>query len=271
MGAIVAAPAKTIGCACVADEHDEHDCSFTPRELQPRVVDCYEGETSEDGAMHGRGTLLKSNGAVFQGSWDNDKQDGYGRRRWSSGDSYQGEFKNGSFHGKGCYTYPDGSSYEGSFIEGKRHGVGSFSKAAGGGDGYQGQWANDLCNGQGVAWFHGGERYEGDWVNGEMHGHGTYTDASGGTVEGMWCNNARKVPAWQSDAYREHGVLQSGCALPSESSWRDGQSTETPSSRREDVSLPGTGRLPSSDTSRPSTGASMSNPPRRGATEQPPK
>lgn len=70
--------------------------------------DIYDGEWSEDGKRHGKGTLTLKNGV-----------------------KYCGQFEKGFFHGSGILSFPDGGQYEGSFVLGKFHGYGVYKDGDG--------------------------------------------------------------------------------------------------------------------------------------------
>ena len=44
---------------------------------------------------HGWGKYLHADGAIFEGSWSNDKQHGYGVESWPDGARYEGAFVGG--------------------------------------------------------------------------------------------------------------------------------------------------------------------------------
>lgn len=53
---------------------------------------------------HGRGRCLFSNLVYYEGSWKDDKLDGYGRLVHPEMDYYEGLFSNGLKNGKGRTT-----------------------------------------------------------------------------------------------------------------------------------------------------------------------
>jgi hypothetical protein len=51
--------------------------------------------------MHGKGKLFWKNGDKFEGSWVNNKRDGFGIKKWDSGVIYEGHYHNDIKHGEG--------------------------------------------------------------------------------------------------------------------------------------------------------------------------
>ena len=122
--------------------------------------------------QHGHGTMKWTDGAVYQGQWQNGKRHGKGVMRYGSSDStwedgdvfegiwrwneiadgfegtmtfadgglYVGKWFKGLQHNGGIYTYPNGDVFEGEFKNGARldaHGKMKYAN----GDIYVGQWA----------------------------------------------------------------------------------------------------------------------------------
>lgn len=54
--------------------------------------------------MHGEGVLTRSDGRRYEGSFVNDKPDGFGVQIWSDGAIHAGPWKEGKQHGIGNYT-----------------------------------------------------------------------------------------------------------------------------------------------------------------------
>ena len=74
----------------------------------------YEGEW-KDGERHGQGSLYDSIGIkLYEGKWEDDKENGYGTYYYENGARYEGEFKDGELHGQG-QMFSDGSTKVGRF------------------------------------------------------------------------------------------------------------------------------------------------------------
>ena len=82
----------------------------------------YEGEWFE-GAMHGKGIYTFANGNIYVGEWLKGCMNGYGVCNFVDGDIYEGEWFEGLMQGNGTncelhinfiiYTKVDGDKYEG--------------------------------------------------------------------------------------------------------------------------------------------------------------
>ena len=77
-------------------------------------------------------------GDVYNGNWQNDKYNGYGKLTCAGGVIYVGQFKDFLRHGHGKQILSDGSIYEGGWKEDKRHGNGKLIFSDGGV--YEGEW-----------------------------------------------------------------------------------------------------------------------------------
>jgi hypothetical protein len=73
----------------------------------------------------GKGTFI--NGPEkYDGSWFDDKMNGYGEYYFASGAIYKGNFQNNAFHGEGEYQFADGAKYTGGWQNNKMHGQGTY-------------------------------------------------------------------------------------------------------------------------------------------------
>jgi hypothetical protein len=107
----------------------------------------YDGEWFSD-MMHGRGTWTDLNTkCVRTGTWDNNKQNGYGTITESRSYYilYAGNIVNNSINGIGCVIYRSGASYQGEWRNGRRHGHGRFIYSDGSEE--VGFWVNDIYRG----------------------------------------------------------------------------------------------------------------------------
>jgi len=64
-----------------------------------------------------RALKVLPDGSLYEGDWQNDKQNGYGRMIHLDGDVYEGQWKDNKAHGKGRYQHADGSTYDGEWKE----------------------------------------------------------------------------------------------------------------------------------------------------------
>jgi hypothetical protein len=75
----------------------------------------------EDDRACGIGTLIYSNGDVYEGSWDQDQRHGFGKFvSVHNGQSvmYEGGWKDGIKEGRGKLTFANGDYFEGKWVKG---------------------------------------------------------------------------------------------------------------------------------------------------------
>ena len=75
---------------------------------------CIEGNCES-----GEGKFLYSDNSIYQGSFLNNKANGFGLCTYSNGNYYKGEWKNHTFEGKGILTYSNGIVYAGIWEKGQ--------------------------------------------------------------------------------------------------------------------------------------------------------
>ena len=83
----------------------------------------------EEGQRHGTGEYFEATaGSTYQGDWEADLPNGFGRIEWHDGRRFSGKVANGRLE-KGSFTYPTGSQFDGEFEEatGNFSGKGSFA------------------------------------------------------------------------------------------------------------------------------------------------
>ncbi|KAJ4733506.1 phosphatidylinositol- 4-phosphate 5-kinase 5 [Rhynchospora pubera] len=151
--------------------------------------DVYCGAFS-NGAPHGRGKYLWSDGCMYEGEWRRGKANGKGKFSWPSGATYEGEFRSGRMEGHGIFTGPDGTTYRGSWMGDRKHGQGC--KVYANGDSYEGTWRRNLQDGQGRYTWRNGNQYVGEWKNGVISGRGVLIWANGNRYDGLWENGVPK-------------------------------------------------------------------------------
>lgn len=66
------------------------------------------------------GIYYYKNGDCYEGYWNNDVKDGYGKLTLVNGESYDGQFFDGEKHGEGKYIWTNGDVYIGQFKNDKR-------------------------------------------------------------------------------------------------------------------------------------------------------
>jgi hypothetical protein len=79
----------------------------------------YEGGYHKDKREDDNGYYLYEDGAVFIGSFKNDKRNGWGKMSYARGDVYEGEWRDYNRHGRGTlYTHNTGKTITGTWVDG---------------------------------------------------------------------------------------------------------------------------------------------------------
>ena len=99
-----------------------------------------EGGYTDANGRQGRFIIHFVSGNVFEGNWENDLRNGYGKMTWSDGDVFEGNYENDAKNGYGKMTWSDGDVYEGNWENGNQHGYGKYTWSDG--DVYEGNWEN---------------------------------------------------------------------------------------------------------------------------------
>jgi len=132
-----------------------------------------DGYIDVNGKGQGKFIIHFAGGNVFEGNYENDARNGYGKYTWSNGDVYEGSYENDARNGYGKYTWSNGDVYEGNYENDARNGYGT--KTWSNGDVYEGSWKNDVQNGHGSKTWSNGIVYEGNFENGDQKGYGNKT------------------------------------------------------------------------------------------------
>ncbi|XP_028392873.1 radial spoke head 10 homolog B-like [Dendronephthya gigantea] len=156
------------------------------------LVELYDGETDEQGFLHGYGTAYFQGGNIYKGHFQRGLMHGKGKYIWQNRTIYDGDFLHNRLHGYGAYIWPDDSVYEGEVINGLRHGQGTFTCSTTPCV-YSGMWRDGKRHGQGMLKYdkNGVSYYQGEWCENQRQGFGTRRYASGNVYEGNWKNNVR--------------------------------------------------------------------------------
>jgi hypothetical protein len=94
--------------------------------------------TMARGRMHGIGTYLESTGEVYQGEFQDGREQGRGLRIFPTG-RYDGEWRQGRRHGRGVMFWINGNLFRGEFRDGLPDGPGEFYSVEGGW--FRGNWS----------------------------------------------------------------------------------------------------------------------------------
>ena len=173
----------------------------------------YDGWWENDMA-NGYGRLIHADGDVYTGEWKNDKASGYGTYKHLDGAVYEGHWHMDSQNGRGMETWPDGARFEGDYVEGKKHGKGKFKWADN--SIYEGDFKENKIEGHGIYVWADGRKYEGGWKDNKMHGKGVFSwqdgrkyvgsyllDKKDGQGTFYWPDGRRYVGFWKGG--KQHG------------------------------------------------------------------
>lgn len=126
--------------------------------------DVYEGDIV-DGKPHGNGTCTYKNGDVYEGEWEDGRRNGFGTMKCTCDNGYvyqyRGAWVDDEQHGYGTVTGANGDVYEGEMVDGKPHGRGKYI------------WVS-------------GHMHVGEYKNGQKNGKGKFTWADGSMYDGVW-------------------------------------------------------------------------------------
>ena len=149
------------------------------------AAQCLEGDCEE-----GTGIIQSDNGNKYSGTFHHGRMHGKGTLILTNGNSYNGDWMNGLREGVGIYTFSNGNVYTGSFRKNKFYGDGTMTFRSG--NKYVGSWENDQPNGNGIYYFTTNDRYEGNFVSGKFNGTGTMYYNTKEVYVGEWKDNARQ-------------------------------------------------------------------------------
>jgi hypothetical protein len=239
-----------------------HSIKKAIQEVNDFPPNCQYIGSEKDGKMDGSGTLLYSNGNIYQGKFVSNKiqgkgiktiknsihdelagvyegefvngeQEGYGIYKGNDGIIYCGNYKNGKKNGKGTYTFSNGDIYEGAFVNGHFNGIGTLirnKKCY-----FTGTFVNDSFH-EGKENHSNGDVYEGNYLNDVMHGKGKYSSVNGNVYEGYYLNGVRSGKgklisscgshydgSWKNDQMHGYGILKDSNNCIYEGEWKYGK------------------------------------------------
>ena len=173
----------------------------------PGRNEIYIGDINNLRQRHGYGRLICPE-FEKEGTWKNNRFNGWGREIRDNGEIYEGKFINDSLTGKGKYKKGN-ILYIGDFEDYAQHGkgelfteeyhyTGDFNKNGFDGYGrielydigvYEGEFKDKEITGYGVFKYCNGDFYEGDMVGGKKEGFGIFKRADGRMFEGEFYND----------------------------------------------------------------------------------
>ncbi len=121
---------------------------------------------------HGKGTLTKSDGTIFEGDFYEGYCTGNATVTYVNGDVYIGEIDHEIRDGYGKYIKKDGTVYEGEFRNSDKNGFGITKFYDG--SVYIGEYIDSVKSGKGAYLFSDGDIYIGDFVSDKRTGKGIY-------------------------------------------------------------------------------------------------
>lgn len=189
------------------------------------------------GVPHGFGRMIKSEGSMIEGFFNEGNPEGYIRRiEAPSADCYEGEFKGGLANGRGtqidergivtdCNMWVNGQPtgrvvmrnpqgqviFEGAMNNGKKVGMCTWyddkQKVT-----LTGNFADDLLEGKGIKAFDNGQIYDGEFKKGIETGNGSLTYVDGRKIVGSFVNGKPHGP----------GTLHTDAGKAIKLTWKDG-------------------------------------------------
>lgn len=137
----------------------------------------------------GKVMILMESGAVYQGGWTQNKQEGYGVCLYPDGRLYKGNWRGGLFSGRGLLKYPEGDVLEANFVGGMAQLGNQVRVTMRNGEQYSGEWRGEKRNGSGRYTYKNGDLYEGQWRNDKRSGKGTLTFKNGRVYRGEFLDD----------------------------------------------------------------------------------
>ena len=184
------------------------DCIPNQKIENPEENEIYIGEINSAGQKHGYGKLITPV-CEKEGTWKNNRFNGWGREVRKNGEIYEGKFVNDSLNGKGKYKKGN-ILYIGDFVNYDQHGkgelftdeyhyTGDFKRNGFHGYGrielydigvYEGQFKDKEITGYGIFKYVNGDFYEGEMNQGKKEGLGKFITYDGKILEGEFYNDA---------------------------------------------------------------------------------
>lgn len=173
----------------------------------PEENEVYIGEINRAGQKHGYGKLITPE-YEKEGTWKNNRFNGWGREVRKNGEIYEGRFVNDTLNGKGKYKKGN-ILYIGDFVNYDQHGkgelftdeyhyTGDFKRNGFHGYGrielydigvYEGEFKDKEITGYGIFKYTNGDFYEGEMNQGKKEGNGKFIAYNGKTLEGEFNND----------------------------------------------------------------------------------
>ena len=86
-----------------------------------------------NGLMEGEGLILdKDNKLLYEGDFEKDKKNGFGKAFLPNNEFYSGNFVDNKFEGRGIYQFENGDTWEGPFKNNCKNGIGVLTKKSDG-------------------------------------------------------------------------------------------------------------------------------------------
>jgi hypothetical protein len=138
---------------------------FTYSQESSDDLDKYKGSWRR-AAKHGNGTLFWRNGMKYEGEFNKNKRQGFGKLTFAEDDEfdrvvYIGNFKNDKKHGNGSLSWKSKARFEGNFENDQIQGQGRYFFPPGGDiERYEGKFKKGVFdNKDGTIWLKGGKEF----------------------------------------------------------------------------------------------------------------
>ena len=132
----------------------------------------YEGEF-KNGKKYGQGVLYFKSGNYHSGEWADDKRCGLGTMHWlNRNEVYEGYWDNDLQNGFGRHVWLENIT-DFKIFQNR----------------YEGFWVNGAREGYGIFYSSNGLKYEGEWVQNYKEGFGIMTESSGEVIHGIFAKD----------------------------------------------------------------------------------
>lgn len=183
---------RALGKVAVPSIHSSFEKTSESKDFDLEYKDgsVYTGQV----VKHGYGVYKDSEGNTYEGNWNLDKKQGYGKQTFKGNGKIEDTMSTGKDNSIESKFGPDftkvGGTYEGTYEDGKFNGFGKFTYHEG--SYYEGTWKQGKIDGIGTFYGSDGSVYTGEWKQNQKNGKGVYKDAQNKVLDGIWENDEFK-------------------------------------------------------------------------------